>query len=62
METDAEVVGCTGCGVRAVSHGRRETLVRDLPVAGRPSRLRWRKRLWRCHEPLCVRQTWTERN
>jgi transposase len=62
VETDAEVVGCTGCGVRAVSHGRRETLVRDLPVAGRPSRLRWRKRLWRCHEPRCAIQTWTERS
>lgn len=60
IETGADRVGCTGCGVRAVSHGRRETLVRDLPVSGRPTRLRWRKRLWRCHEPRCQRQTWTE--
>jgi len=60
VETGQVVVGCTGCGVRAVSHGRRETLIRDLPVSGRPTRLRWRKRLWRCHEPLCARQTWTE--
>ena len=45
VETDQTVVGCRGCGVRAVSHGRRETVVRDLPIAGRPTRLRWRKRL-----------------
>jgi transposase len=62
VETDAAVVGCTGRGVRAESHGRRDTLGRDLPVAGRSSRLRWRKRLWRCHEPLCERSTWTERS
>lgn len=61
VETDADLVGCHACGVRAVSHGRRETLVRDLPICGRPTRLRWRKRLWRCHEPLCATKTWTER-
>jgi transposase len=60
VETTAALVGCIGCGVRAVSHGRRDTLVRDLPVSGRATRLRWRKRLWRCHEPLCDRQTWSE--
>ena len=53
VETARAVVGCRGCGVRAVSHGRRETVVRDLPITGRPTRLRWRKRLWRCHEDLC---------
>lgn len=62
VETDAELVGCRACGVRAVSHGRRETVVRDLPIAGRPTRLRWRKRLWRCHEPLCATKTWSERS
>jgi hypothetical protein len=60
VETAAELVGCTGCGVRATSHGRRMALVRDLSMSGRPTRLRWNKRLWRCHEPLCDRQTWTE--
>jgi hypothetical protein len=37
VETDAAVVGCAGCGVRAVSHGRRDTVVRDLPISGRPT-------------------------
>jgi len=37
-------------------------VVRDLPVAGRPAKLRWRKRLWRCHEPVCPVRTWTERH
>jgi hypothetical protein len=45
VETDQVVVGSAGCGVRAVSHGRRDTLIRDLAVSGRPTRLRWRKRL-----------------
>lgn len=62
VETDAAVVGCSGCGVRAVSHGRRDTVVRDLPISGRPTRLRWRKRLWRCHEPACATKTWSERS
>jgi transposase len=25
-------------------------------------RLRWRTRIWRCHEPACPRQTWTEQH
>jgi transposase len=62
VETTADRGWCRDCGVRAISHGRRSTLVRDLPVSGRPTRLRWRKRLWRCHEPLCPTGTWTERH
>lgn len=47
-------------GAGGLARPARETLVRDLPVSGRPTRLRWLERLWRCHEPLCARQTWTE--
>jgi transposase len=34
--------------------------VRDLACFGRPVRLVWVKRRWRCREPLCDRKTWTE--
>ena len=60
VETTTDVVGCPGCGVRAVGHGRRRVQVRDLPIAGRPVRLVWAKRLWRCAEPLCATKTWSE--
>jgi transposase len=55
------MVGCAGCGVRATVHGRRVVRVRDLPIGGRPMVLLWRKWIWRCREPACTVQTWTER-
>jgi hypothetical protein len=36
VETTADVVGCEGCGTRAVGHGCRRLKVRDLPMADRP--------------------------
>ena len=60
VETTACRVGCPRCGVIAALHDRRETLVRDVDAFDRPVRLRWRKRVWRCHEPLCAQVTWTE--
>lgn len=60
VETSAEVVGCSECGTRAVGHGRARTLVRDLPVSGRPTVLCWWKRRWRCPEPDCETKTWSE--
>jgi len=60
VQTTASVVGCRGCGVRAELHGRRTVRVRDLPFAGRPVVLAWRKRIWRCREPACGVRTWTE--
>lgn len=33
-----------------------------VPTAGRPVVLVWSKRLWRCDEHLCRRQTWSERH
>jgi transposase len=61
VQTTATMVGCVGCGVRATPHGRRVVRVRDLPIGGRPVVLCWRKRIWRCREPACRVQTWTER-
>jgi transposase len=60
VETTADVVGCEGCGTRAVGHGRRRLKVRDLPMADRPVVLVWAKRLWRCPDPDCVVGTWSE--
>jgi transposase len=51
---------CEICGVRAIGHGRRRVVVRDLPLADRPVVLGWAKRLWRCGEPACPARTWSE--
>jgi transposase len=60
VETSQTVTGCPGCGAVATPHGRRDHLVRDIPSAGRPVLLVWRKRIWRCEEPRCAKRTWTE--
>jgi transposase len=62
VETTATRTGCPDCGVVASLHDRRETVVRDVDAFGRRARLRWRKRVWRCHERACPRRTWTERS
>lgn len=61
VATTATRVGCADCGVVATPHARRTSQVRDLPLSGRPARLVWCKRVWRCQEPACGRRTWTER-
>jgi len=60
VQTTATTVGCTACGTQARVHARRTVQVRDLPIGGRPVVLAWRKRVWRCVEPACGAQTWTE--
>jgi transposase len=60
VETLEDRAWCESCAVRAVGHGRRRVVVRDLPMAGRPMRLVWAKRLWRCPEPTCPARTWSE--
>ncbi len=60
VETTADLMGCAECGTRAVGHGRSRTLVRDLPISGRPTVLAWFKRRWRCPESGCPRSTWSE--
>jgi transposase len=60
METTEDRTWCPSCGVRAVGHGRRRVVVRDLPLADRPVVLVWAKRLWRCPEPACPARTWSE--
>ncbi|MFP5317967.1 MAG: ISL3 family transposase, partial [Acidimicrobiia bacterium] len=36
--------------------------IRDLTCFGRPARLRWIKRRWRCVDADCEAETWTERS
>jgi transposase len=60
VETTEHRAWCWSCGVRAVGHGRRRVVVRDLPLADRPVVLVWAKRLWRCAEPACPARTWSE--
>jgi hypothetical protein len=60
VETTADFTGCGACGVRAVAHERMDVEVRDLACFGRPVRLVWRKRRWRCIDPDCDAGTWTE--
>ena len=59
VETQAAVVGCRGCGTRAVSKGRRRTKVRDLSSGGRPVVVVWAKRIWRCPDADCDVKTWS---
>jgi len=60
VETTADVAGCPRCGVRALAHERKRVDVRDLPCFGRPARLVWLKRRWRCADADCDAKTWTE--
>jgi transposase len=60
IETISEPVGCARCGVRAEAHDRMPVEIRDLPCFGRPARLCWIKRRWRCVEVACEAKTWTE--
>ncbi|GIU92863.1 MAG: hypothetical protein KatS3mg011_1769 [Acidimicrobiia bacterium] len=62
VETTTVVAACMRCGTRAEAHDRRAVDVRDLPMAGRPVRLRVLKRRWRCVEPSCEAKTWTEQH
>jgi transposase len=60
VESPPELMGCASCGVVAYSHGRREVILVDAPCFGRPVRVVWRKRTWRCVEPSCSVKTFTE--
>ena len=52
---------CPSCGIRpARSLGLVTTHPRDLPLAGRPTVLRWTKRRWRCANTECERASFTE--
>jgi transposase len=70
VESDVEVVVwiestvsrafCRSCGVLAEAQDRMRVDIRDLACFGRPARLVWSKRRWRCRVRLCPARTWTE--
>ena len=60
VETTLDVVGCETCGQRAEAQDRMCVDIRDLACFGRPARLVWRKRRWRCVDFDCTAKTWTE--
>ncbi len=60
VETTTDVTGCATCGVRAEAQDRVRVDIRDLPCFGRPARLVWMKRRWRCVDVDCDAKTWTE--
>ncbi len=62
VESPAALTGCTSCGVVASSHGRRDVKLIDVPCFGRPVRLAWRKRTWRCAEDECPARSFTEQH
>ena len=57
---DRGLHGLRRCGVRAEAQDRRPVHLRDLPCFGRPARLVWIKRRWRCPDTDCDARTWTE--
>ena len=60
IETCGPTPTCGGCGWRADLKDRDEVDHVDLASFGRPSRLRWVKRRWRCLHPECGKGSWTE--
>lgn len=62
VESAAVRRGCGDCGVVAHSHGRRDVTLVDVPCFGRPVRVVWRKRTWRCSDGACGAGSFTERN
>ena len=62
VETDQTLAGCPDCGVVASGHGRRRIRLHDIPCFGRPVRLIWAKRLWRCQDKHCPKKVFSERH
>jgi transposase len=62
IETTADFVGRSACGVPARPTTGCRSPSPDLACFGRPARLMWVKRRWRCREPLCEARAWTEQS
>ena len=53
---------CGECGGRVWSKGDQPVRLVDLPAVGRPVRLRWHKRRWKCPEPTCGVNSFAEQD
>ena len=62
VETEQQIAGCPGCGVIAAGHGRRRHRVADAPCFAVSTIVVWRKRVWRCREPVCPVVTFSEQH
>ena len=60
IETEADRVGCHGCGVIARAKDRRWVTVRDAPAGDRPVTLRWWKQ-WPTDRPAPNARYWRRR-
>jgi transposase len=60
LELERSPVGCPSCGVVAELKEQRIVPLVDLPCFGRPTRLNWHKRRFRCPEPDCPMKSWSE--
>lgn len=60
VETDELVTGCRACGVVATGHGRRVHRSHDAPAFGTSVVIKRRKRVWRCPDPGCPVETFSE--
>ena len=61
IETTVELVGCASCGNVRRGAGPGAHRGSGFGRSGRPARLVWVKRRWRCRERDCPARTWTER-
>ena len=53
VESAPSLAGCPSCGVLDIGRDRRQVLLHDLPCAGVPVRVTWRKRTYRCPDSAC---------
>ena len=53
---------CGGCGGLVWSKGERSVELVDLPAFGRPVRLVWHKRRWRCPRSGCAAGSFSEQD
>jgi transposase len=62
IETTLDSAVCSRCGAPAALVGSRTDELVDLPIMGRPTRFKLKRRRWRCVTPSCDAKQWLEAN